>query len=274
MPGLLEILEDRREVVDLLLGRVAEVLHRHLAGGLGGHAGVDEADVGVADERDAALEVAVEERGPRVELAADFLLVVTERVGVVVARDHRQPVGRARGELLLRLSRKILRNGRVALARRDARLERALLDQARDAAERGDLLDRDRDEVARRPDLVQLVVVAGHDVLRLRLRQHDLADARRVLDGELQLDPGVRRSRTPSGSAGSGRRRGRRRAACPCRPRSPCSRRSPRRRTAPRSRARRAPRALHPSRSVDGDPSGYRSCASVSFRKWSNPNSP
>ena len=65
-------------------------------------------------------------------------------------------------------------------------------DQARVLVERLDLLDGDRLEVPRGPDLVHLVVVAGHDVLRLRLREDDLPDAGRVLDGELQLDPGVR----------------------------------------------------------------------------------
>ena len=55
---------------------------------------------------------------------------------------------------------------------------------------------------------------------------------------------------------------------------APCSPRSPRRRTAPRSRGRRAPRARRPVRAAGADPSGCRSCSSVSFRKWSNPNSP
>ena len=157
------------------------------------------------------------------------------------------------------LSRKILRNGASPCPGGMPGLSAPCLMQPRDLAPRGDLLDRDRDEVARRPDLIQLVVVAGHDVLRLRLREDDLPDAGRVLDGEAAASRRGASTRTPSGSGGSDRRRGRRRAACPCRPRRPCSPRSPRRRTAPRSRGRRGLRARRPSRAADADPSGCRS---------------
>ena len=138
-------------------------------------------------------------------------------------------------------------------------------------AERGDLLDRDRDEVARRPDLVQLVVVAGHDVLRLRLREDDLADTRRVLDGEVQLDAGVRLlvRRLDLGDQVD--------AEADDAQRPLVGRRGlvARARLCGEQRLGReggeAPRARRHVPVAGADPSGCRSCFSVSFRKWSNP---
>jgi len=139
-PGLLEILEDLREVVDLLLvsgcrGSFIVILPE----AFGRHAGVDEAMSGSLNECDVSLEVAVEQRRPRVELATDRLFVCTERVGVVVARDHRQPLGRAVAKCFFELSRKIFRNGASPCPGGTPGLERAVRDEARVLAERGHL---------------------------------------------------------------------------------------------------------------------------------------
>ena len=236
-----------------------EVFHRHLAGGLGGHAGVDEADVGVADERDVALEVAIEERGPRVELAADFLFVVAERVGVVVARDHRQPLARAGGELLLGAVQEDLAEGRVALSRRDAGLSAPCVIRREYLLNASTFATGMGLEVARRPDLVELVVVAGHDVLRLRLCEDGLADTRRVLDRGSPPDAGVRllvRSLDLGDQVDAEADHAQRARVGR---RWPCSPRSPQRRRAPRSRGRRALRARRHGPVAGADPSGCRS---------------
>ncbi len=148
VPALLLLDEVLEDLVDLGLRHVALVGEGHDAGGLDCHGGVHEADLGIVDQRDAALELVVDQDGPRV-LLADLLLVVAERVGVVVGRRHRQLARLARRERDAVVLEEDLAEGRVAVALLATLLQRTELVQPADLAPPCDVRRVEHDELVR-----------------------------------------------------------------------------------------------------------------------------
>ena len=187
---LLELDEIRHQLVDLGLRHVALVDEGHLTSGLSGHCQIDQADLRVVDDGDLALELRVNEDRPRV-LLAELLLVVAEGVGVVVRRNQRDEVRLLlAGQRLVVRSEQLAERG-VALSRVVALGKSAVGDQRRDLAKASHGRRGDGLQVAGRPRLIELMVVAREDVERVGLRQHDLRRLRRALDGPLDRDARV-----------------------------------------------------------------------------------
>jgi hypothetical protein len=193
MVSALEVEEDLDQAVDLLLRHVPEVAELHHLRLDGGVRDVLHADRRVVQHGDAAAPLGVQQLVPvdLVRLLLDDLAVVAHRVHVEVVRRHvdepglvarhlaRGGVGPAR-ELAV-LGHVHLSERRVAVADRAVgvvlvRLDLAGLVELSDLVPALNLLGGDRDHVPARPDLVDVVVVAGEDVEGLRLRD-DLVPA-------------------------------------------------------------------------------------------------
>ena len=164
-----------------------------LAGGLDHHRGVHDADRRNVEDRGFALEFGIQQFGPRCNRPLDQVRPDAERIGIVDRRDQRHEFGWRGRELLGVRALEIKHLPRRGALSTDLLAVRQLAfgEDGGDIVELLDLPGVERENIARRHQLLQREIFRIEHVKRIRLGDHTFGHIVGCCRDVFNLDPGI-----------------------------------------------------------------------------------